>query len=299
VLVTVAVIAYGGLRLLRPDYYPGENFFAGLRGELERAFLHLDFGEACMYTGCPPIRELWVAGIGADLWLLAGAAVLGIAGGLLGGTYVTTHPRSVGALALEWLAMLAFCTPVYVAGYGILILFAPPFGLEPLPVLFEPHVYQPPWDAPWDWARSLLLPWLIVAAPLGAVVLRLTVALTRDAMHEDYVRTGIAKGLPYPRVVRRHAGPAAYPTVAAYVGAATPLLVTNMVLVEYVFSVPGFFRHMKRALGQSPGYSPVPDVTVLQALALWAAVLIVVGGVLADLALARLDPRVRAGGRPG
>jgi len=72
-----------------------------------------------------------------------------------------------------------------------------------------------------------------------------------------------------------------------------------MVLVEYVFSVPGFFRHMKRALGESPGYSPVPDVTVLQALALWAAVLIIAGGILADLALAKLDPRVRAGGRPG
>jgi hypothetical protein len=47
VLVTVAVIAYGGLRLLRPDYYPGENFFAGLRGEIERAFLHLDCDRGC------------------------------------------------------------------------------------------------------------------------------------------------------------------------------------------------------------------------------------------------------------
>jgi peptide/nickel transport system permease protein len=299
VLVAVAVIAYGGLRLLRPDYYPGQNFFAGVRGELERAFLHLDFGEACMYTGCPAIHDLWVAGIGADLWLLAGGAFFGILGGLLAGTYVTTHPRTVAATAIEWVAMLAFCTPAYVAGYGVLILFAPPFGLHPLPVLFEPHVYQPPWDDLWDWTRSLLLPWLIVAAPLGAIVLRLTVALTRDALHEDFVRTGIAKGLSYSRVVRRHAGPAAYPSVAAYVGAATPLVVTNMVLVEYVFSVPGFFRHTKRALGQSPGYSPVPDITVLQALALWAAVLIVAGGILADIALARLDPRVRAGGRPG
>jgi peptide/nickel transport system permease protein len=297
VLVAVAILAYGGLRLLRPDYYPGENFFVGLGGELERAFLHLDFGESCMYVGCPKLHDLWVDGIGADLWLLAGGTVIGLVLGFLGGTYVSAHPRTVGAMALEWVAMVLLCLPVYVAAYGLLILFAPPFGLRPLPVLFEPHVYQPPWDDPWDWARSLLLPWLVLAAPLAAVVLRLTVALTRDAMQEDFVRTGIAKGLPYGRVVRRHAGPAAYPTVVSYVGAAVPLLVTNMVLVEYVFSVPGFFRHMKRALGQSPGYPPVPDVTTLQALALWAAALIVVGGILADVALAKLDPRIRAGGR--
>jgi peptide/nickel transport system permease protein len=70
-------------------------------------------------------------------------------------------------------------------------------------------------------------------------------------------------------------------------------MVTNMVLVEYVFSVPGFFRHMKRALGQAPGI----DIPTLQALALWAAVLIVMLSLLADLAIARLDPRIRAGGR--
>jgi ABC-type dipeptide/oligopeptide/nickel transport system permease component len=43
---------------------------------------------------------------------------------------------------------------------------------------------------------------------------------------------------------------------------------------------------------------PVIDIPTLQALALWAAVLIVVVSLLADLALARLDPRVRASGPP-
>jgi ABC-type dipeptide/oligopeptide/nickel transport system permease component len=41
----------------------------------------------------------------------------------------------------------------------------------------------------------------------------------------------------------------------------------------------------------------VIDIPTLQALALWAAVLIVVGSLLVDLAIAALDPRIRASGR--
>ena len=58
---------------------------------------------------------------------------------------------------------------------------------------------------------------------------------------------------------------------------------------------------MRRALGQVPGWPPpkIPplDILTLQALALWAAVLIVALGLLADLAIVRLDPRIRASGR--
>ena len=71
-----------------------------------------------------------------------------------------------------------------------------------------------------------------------------------------------------------------------------------MVLVEFVFFIPGFFSHTKRALGQIPELPPGYDIPMLQALALWAAALIVVVSALADLVLVLLDPRVRATGRP-
>ena len=98
-------------------------------------------------------------------------------------------------------------------------------------------------------------------------------------------------------MVRRHAAPSTLVTVASLFGASAPIMVTNMVFVEYVFSVPGFFRHTKRALGQAPGWPPTIDIPTLQALALWASVLIVALSLLADLAIVRLDPRVRSAGR--
>jgi ABC-type dipeptide/oligopeptide/nickel transport system permease component len=156
----------------------------------------------------------------------------------------------------------------------------------------------PPLEDPWAFIRSMLVPWLVVGLPLAASMMRLTLALTVEAMGEEWVRTAEAKGLRHGRVVRRHAAPSAFPTVAWLFGASAPILVLNMVLVEYVFSVPGFFRHMRKALGQNEGLADkVIDIPMLQAIALWAAVLIVALSLIGDLAIMRLDPRVRTSGK--
>ena len=155
-----------------------------------------------------------------------------------------------------------------------------------------------PLEDPWAFVQAMVVPWIVVAAPLAAVVLRLMQAGMLEALSSDYARTAAAKGLSRRRVVRRHAAPPGYLTVASLLGAWVPTFVTNMVLVEFVFFVPGFFAQTKRALGQIPELPPGYDIPMLQALALWAAVLIVVVSALADLALVLLDPRVRASGRP-
>jgi peptide/nickel transport system permease protein len=240
---------------------------------------------------------MWLDGVWADLFLLAGGVVSGVVLGVLGGVWCAARPRTRASRAVEAVAMVFYCSPAYVIGFMTLLLFAPPFGLVQLPWFFDPHSYAPPLQDPWDFLRSMLLPWLVVGAPLAAAILRLVLALSLDAMGEDYVRTARAKGLPHSRVVRRHAAPPTYVSVASLFGASAPLMVTNMVLVEYVYSVPGFFRHMKRALGQAPGWPPSIDIPTLQALALWASVLIVTLSLLADLAIVRLDPRIGDRGR--
>ena len=63
--------------------------------------------------------------------------------------------------------------------------------------------------------------------------------------------------------------------------------------------MPGFFRHMRKALGQNEGLADkFIDIPILQAIALWAAVLIVALGLIGDLAIMRFDPRIRTGGKP-
>jgi ABC-type dipeptide/oligopeptide/nickel transport system permease component len=67
-----------------------------------------------------------------------------------------------------------------------------------------------------------------------------------------------------------------------------------MVLIERVFSVPGFFRYTWRAAGHANfGQDPVPDFALLCALGLWGAVLLIVIGLVADAVVSLIDPHVR------
>jgi peptide/nickel transport system permease protein len=104
----------------------------------------------------------------------------------------------------------------------------------------------------------MLVPWTVAAAPLAAGCLRLTLGLIRDVEKEDYVRTAAAKGLSHRQVISRHARPATSIPVAAYVGVSVPWIVTNAILVETVFNVPGSFRYIRKAVigPEPPGRCP-------------------------------------------
>ena len=292
-VVLTAFFAYGLIRLLRPETYGGEGLLSGTWRDVDRSVFHLTLGD-------PELRELWLDGMWADIFLLAGGAVAAVVLGVAGGMWCAMRPRTRSARALEGAAMFLMCTPPYALALGLLLLFEPTFGLIKLPVFFEVHAYRPPLEGPWSFFRSMLVPWLCVGAPLGAAILRLTCSLTIDAMGEEWVKVARAKGVRHRRVVRRHAGPSAYATVASLFGASAPVLVTNIVLVEVIFSVPGFFRHLRKALGQEAGLQDKTiDIPMVQAISIWAAVLIVALSLIADLAIVRIDPRIRAGGRSG
>jgi peptide/nickel transport system permease protein len=191
--------------------------------------------------------------------------------------------------------MAAYCSPVFFTGLLILWAFNSIYGRVPLPWFFdaEPNWAQP-WTNPWDWFRVMLVPWLVLGAPLGAMCLRLTLSETREAMDEDFVRTAQAKGIAPKDIVRRHAAPLSLPGTLSFLGVSAPLLITNMVLIERVFSVPGFFRYFWRAAGHANfGQEPVPDFALLCALGLWSAVLLIVIGIVADGIVSLIDPHVR------
>ena len=296
VFVIVAVITFTTPRALRPELFPGETLVGGVLHDLERLFLHFDLGRAWLWPGQPEIRPMFVRGFAADLWLLGGAMVIGVGAGVGLGLWCASRRRSLAARLLEGSAMLLYCTPVYVVGLLLLLAFNPIFGAFPVPGFFEAEPrWATPWGDPWGWLQTMLVPWLVLAAPLGAMVLRLTLATVVDALDEDYVRTAYAKGLGTRRVIRRHAAPSSYVSTASFVGVSIPLIVTNMVLVERVLSVPGFFRHTWKALGhiEPPPEFHTKDYPMLQALTLWGAALILVAGLVLDAVLSRLSPRAR------
>jgi peptide/nickel transport system permease protein len=107
-----------------------------------------------------------------------------------------------------------------------------------------------------------------------------------DQQSEDFLRTAHAKGLSGRQVARRHALPAASSPVLALVGVNMATLVTNVVLVEHAFSIPGLFQDLTGAMEDG-------NFPLLQGMTVVTAALVVTANLVVDVLHAAIDPRVR------
>mgnify|MGYP001359432768 CR=1 FL=1 len=132
--------------------------------------------------------------------------------------------------------------------------------------------------------RHLTLPALVLAiSQLPWLILTLRQQLL-VSLSDDHVTAARARGLPERTVVLRHGLPVALSPFVTTVGIRLPELVTGVVLVEEVFSWPGVARAMVEA-----GLNV--DYPLLVALTLLATAAVLAGNLLADMAVALLDPR--------
>jgi peptide/nickel transport system permease protein len=286
VVLAVTVITFLTFHLLRPEYFAFDQrpLLEQLLDHLRRAFLHLDFGISDDKQR-RPVAEMMGKGLPADVALLSGAIVLGTVSGMAGGAVCARRPGSLPARTLEAAAAFFIIAPVYWVGLMIILTFGAGFGAIPIP-FFETNIYVPLSEDPVTWARSLAVPWVVLSLPLAAFCLRMTRAALVDIEHEDYLRTAVAKGLRERDVVRRHALPAASSPVFTMVGVNMATLVTNVVLVEHAFSVPGVFRYTTQAMNDA-------NFPLLQGMTIAAAVLVVGANLAVDVVQAAIDPRVR------
>ena len=132
------------------------------------------------------------------------------------------------------------------------------------------------------------MPWIVLGLPLAAACERMMNSAMREVMHEEFVRTALAKGLSRRAMVRRHAVPAAVAPVFTLAGVTVPVMVTNMVLVELTFSIPGVFQEVRNSMQDA-------DFPVIQGTVIAAAFFVALATLVVDVALAWLDPKVRAG----
>jgi peptide/nickel transport system permease protein len=263
-----------------------------LPGYLSDTFLHQRLGHSAPFQ--KSLRDVVLDGLPVDVALLVGGTVLGVVIGLATGLVSGARRRSPADRALSIGTALAMSAPVYWFGFIVLTLFAPQSGsLVQIPFVSWYGGYVPFGEDPLRWLQSLWVPWLVLAAPLAAMCHRMTRASVAEVLDEDFIRTARAKGVPEKRVMRRHALRAALPPVVGLVSVNVALMVTNVVLIEPAFRLPGFFRMAD--IGQFRGeQSHVPSLEVVQALVIEAALLIAVTMFLADLVRAKIDPRAGA-----
>jgi peptide/nickel transport system permease protein len=289
VILAATSFAWWILHLLRPNLFPAES--GGLIGRyghfLDRAFLHFDFGDSSSGSR-RPVADLVREGAPADISVLAGGLVFGLAAGVAGGVACARRPRGVVSRALQGVGLVGMCTPVYVVGLMALLLFGAEIGrVQPLG-LGIPLRYVGFGDSATGWLAALIAPWMVLGLPLAGMCLRVMQGQMLEVAGEEYVDVARAKGLSEARIRRRHMLPPALAPTLMLAGSSTPLLLTNVVLVEKVFSIPGVFRDLSQAYGGA-------NIPLILGMTAVGAAFIGVTTLLFDLALAWLDPRIRAG----
>jgi peptide/nickel transport system permease protein len=134
--------------------------------------------------------------------------------------------------------------------------------------------------------NAMILPITSLALVTIALFSRYMRSSVLDNITEDYVRTAKAKGASERRILVRHVLRNSLIPIATLIGLSLPGILSGALITEAVFNYPGtgllFFQ-----AAQSSDYPVLLGITVI------VAVATVVGSLLADIAYAVLDPRVR------
>jgi peptide/nickel transport system permease protein len=288
VMVGVVALVFSVFYAFRPELVSdGTGYPHQLIHYLDRVFLHFDFGTSTQrQLSFGPVAPLLRQSFPADLSLVVGGLIVGAAMGVALGALATQWRGTLLARGLDGFAAFGMSAPVYWVGAMTVVFFHPEVGKFARLPISEPNTYKPLTQDPLAWLQSLWLPWIILGLPLAAITMRMMRAQLGETLEEDYVRTARGKGLSPARVMRHHAIPAASAPVISLIGVTMGTIITNAILLEYTFSIPGMFSLMTNAMNNA-------DLAVIEGVAIAGALLVVVANLLADIVHAWLDPRVR------
>ena len=207
---------------------------------------------------------------------LAFAVVMGIVAGLL----AAMRHRSWADQSIMVLALLGLSVPEF--WLGLVLIFAFAVRLH----WFPAGDFVPIGQSFSGWWHSMALPAFTLAAVQMGFIARMTRSAMLDVLHQDFIRTADAKGLPWSVVVTRHGLPNALVPILTVVGIVTGGLLGGPVVLEQVFSLPGVGRLVIGAVLSR-------DFPVIQGTLLFIAVIYLAINLVVDVLYAVVDPRVR------
>ncbi len=185
------------------------------------------------------------------------------------------------------IVFIGYAIPGWVIGIFLLMLFASHWEIFPLGGLtsyeFEDFSLL---GKIGDIARHTVLPLLAYVLGSFTVMTFLMKNSLMDNLAADYVRTAIAKGVPYKKAVFRHALRNSLIPIATSFGNNISIIVSGSFLIEKIFNIDG--------MGLL-GYESVVerDYPVVLGILVISALLFMIGNILSDLCVAMVDPRVK------
>lgn len=236
------------------------------------------------FFGGRPVLDVILERLPATLILMGSALsiaiVLGVTIGLLG---AVKRYSVFDALATTG-AMFALSFPTFWFGLMAIYVFAVQLRWLPSGGMWELGNEGNLLDL----LRHLVLPTAVLALVLTATWSRYARSAFLEVMGQDYMRTARAKGLSPRQRMARHGFPNAAKPLIALLGVELPFLFSGALVTETIFAWPGMGRLFVDALAMK-------EYPVLMGMIMFTAIFVIVGNLLADVAIAIIDPRVRMG----
>jgi peptide/nickel transport system permease protein len=215
------------------------------------------------------------------LALLAYALVVSLLLAIIMATLAARRPNGIMDRISLAVSMLGLSIAPYVLAFLLIIVFAVKLGWFP--------VLSGPVTGPASFFRNLTLPACAIGFPLFVIYTRLLRAdLVEQMQREDYIITARAKGIAPWRVLIRHALRNSMFNLITVVGLNLGGLVGAAAIIETVFQVQGIGNDLITGIGNH-------DVPLVEGITFVFALVTVLGNLLADMAYAVLDPRIRYG----
>ncbi len=266
------------LGLDRPVHEQYGYFVLGaLEGDLGRSFV---FGE--------PALKLIIQRMPATLELAFVALLMAVVIGIPLGLYAGLQPEAWTSKTIMAGSILGFSLPTFWVGIMMIMVFAvmlgwlPSTGRGTTVEIFGLDVSFLTLDG----LRHLFLPALNLALLKISLVIRLTRAGTREAVHQDYIKFARAKGLSSRRIVFVHLLRNILIPVVTVLGLEFGSLIAFSVVTETVFAWPGMGKLLIESIQQL-------DRPVIVAYLMMIVFLFVVINLIVDVLYSVLDPRVR------
>ena len=198
------------------------------------------------------------------------------------GILAAVRQYSVADRIISTLATIGYAVPAFLLGLYLLFFGGVVLGWFPL---FGLNSFGSEGD-PLDMAWHLVLPVTSLSVQSIAGWSRYVRASMLEVLHQDFVRTAKAKGLPGRRVTYRHALRNALIPVITLLGLTLPTLLGGAAITEAIFSYPGVGQMGVQAVANR-------DYPVVLSFVMIGGIGVVIGNLLADVAYAVADPRIK------
>lgn len=246
-----------------------------------------------------PVKEVISQRLPATLILMTTAYLLQEVIALPAGLLAALRRYSFFDQFVTFFSYVGYSMPTFWLGLMLLLLFAVQFPLFPVSGIVDLRTTgapfltadynmwfgQHPLQGLLDIAHHVVLPATTIAVVGIAGDSRFMRASMLDAIHQDYIRTARAKGLPERVVVMKHALRNALLPVVTQIALTLPTLFSGAVVTESIFSWPGMGQLFFQAL-------TAYDYPLLMGIMVVAAGLVVLFNFVADIAYAWIDPRI-------